>query len=64
MVKKGMAQELEGQIIAEKSTSPKIVTQEKEDPIDQLQKLGKLRDAGIISNEEFELKKKELMKRI
>jgi hypothetical protein len=64
MVRKGMAQELEGQVIAEKSSSPKIVTQEKEDPIEQLQKLGKLRDAGIISEEEFDLKKKELMKRI
>jgi len=64
MVKKGMAQELEGQIIAEKNTSPRVLSQEKEDPIAQLEKLGKLRDSGIITEEEFELKKKELMKKI
>jgi hypothetical protein len=34
------------------------------DPIEQLQRLGELRDSGIITAEEFEAKKMELMGRI
>lgn len=40
------------------------VTTETESPMDQLKKLGELRDAGIISEEEFELKKKEFLDRM
>jgi hypothetical protein len=34
------------------------------DSLDQLEKLGKLRDSGVISDEEFEAKKAELLKRL
>lgn len=34
------------------------------DPVEQIRKLGELRDVGMISSEEFEEKKAELMKRI
>jgi len=36
----------------------------RDDPIEQLKKLGELRAAGIITDEEFEQKKKELMGQI
>jgi hypothetical protein len=35
-----------------------------ESPMDQLKKLAELRDAGIVSNEEFEAKKAELLGRM
>ena len=34
------------------------------DPIDQLQKLGQLRDAGILTEEEFQAKKSEILSRM
>ena len=34
------------------------------DPIEQLKKLGELREAGIVTDEEFEAKKAELLKRV
>jgi Short C-terminal domain len=34
------------------------------DPVEQLRKLGELRDAGVISSEEFESKKRDLLDRI
>lgn len=34
------------------------------DPIEQLERLGKLRDAGVVSPEEFETKKAELLSRL
>jgi len=41
------------------STQPVI-----NDAIDKLERLGKLRDAGVVSGEEFELKKHELLNRL
>lgn len=35
-----------------------------EDPIEKIQKLAKLRDIGILSEEEFEMKKSELLSRM
>jgi hypothetical protein len=35
-----------------------------EDPLQQLAKLGKLKEAGVITEEEFQEKKKELLKKI
>jgi len=64
MIRKGMASQLEGQNIAEISSAPVIAKQEPKDPMEQLLQLGKLRDAGLISDEEFEKKKKEIMARI
>jgi hypothetical protein len=37
---------------------------EPSDPLDQLAKLGKLRDAGYLTNEEFERKKRSLLDRL
>ncbi|MDX6359659.1 MAG: hypothetical protein QOH37_2713, partial [Nocardioidaceae bacterium] len=34
------------------------------DPMDQLRKLGELRDAGILTDEEFSTKKAEILKRL
>ncbi|MBY5163145.1 SHOCT domain-containing protein [Nitriliruptoria bacterium AS10] len=34
------------------------------DPIEQLERLGKLRDAGVVTDEEFEAKKAEILSRI
>ena len=42
-----------------------IVTEESDgDPIDQIRRLGELRDAGYITVEEFETKKAELLGRL
>jgi len=42
------------------SSSPQTA----DDPIDQIKKLGELREAGLISQEEFEEKKKDLLSKI
>ena len=34
------------------------------DPIDQIRRLGELRDSGVVSEEEFEAKKAELLARM
>lgn len=44
--------------------SEKKKTPRKEDVFDELKKLATLRDSGVITNEEFESKKKELLSRI
>src|SRR5947199_4274 len=36
----------------------------KEDPADRLKKLGELKDSGVISDEEFETKKAEILKEL
>jgi uncharacterized OB-fold protein len=41
-----------------------IVSGIEEDPINQIKKLNELKEAGIITNDEFETKKKELLERI
>jgi hypothetical protein len=63
----GMRGELPRQITTEKRTETNVEIVGKassENPIEQLQKLGQLRDAGVITEEEFERKKQELLKRI
>jgi hypothetical protein len=64
MIRKGMASRLEGQKIADLSSAPVIAKQEVIDPMEQLIRLGKIRDSGIISEEEFQQKKKEILERI
>lgn len=64
-IRRGMEKQLPGQKIAEQASGPKIVeTLATEDPIQQLEKLGKLKEAGIITEEEFETIKKELLSKI
>ena len=63
-IQKGMRKELPGQIISEKATTPKIVTSSEDDLITQLERLGKLRDAGVLSDEEFEEKKKVILSKM
>lgn len=48
------------------TVKPKPLTSQKsqQDPINQIKKLGELRDSGLITNEEFESKKKELLNKI
>ena len=64
-IQQGMRQELPGQITTEKATSPQIIKRpEEQDPIAQLEKLGKLRDAGVLTEEEFDTKKKDILSNI
>lgn len=44
--------------------APAIANQSSDDVYDSLRKLGELRDAGILSPEEFEAKKRELLSRL
>jgi hypothetical protein len=41
-----------------------MIPSEDEDPIRQLERLGKLRDSGVLSDEEFEAKKKVILSKI
>lgn len=41
-----------------------IVSENEEDPINQIKKLNELKEAGILTDEEFKTKKKELLERI
>ena len=60
------------EILAKQSTRPTAApvvisaqpAQAAEDPIQQLEKLAKLKEAGVISEAEFQEKKKELLKKI
>ncbi len=51
------------QSIARKQAGSQPTTSEP-DATDQLKKLGELRDAGVVTDEEFEAKKVELLKRL
>jgi hypothetical protein len=46
------------------AASPVAATPERIDPVEQIRKLGELRDAGILTQEEFEAKKADLLRRI
>ena len=65
-IQKGMRGELPNQLISEKKSEAKYepVKKLEEAPLEQLEKLGKLRDTGIITEEEFNRKKEEILKRI
>jgi hypothetical protein len=60
------------EILMKKEKEPKVTptvispqpAQETLSPLEQLEKLAKLKEAGIITKEEFEEKKKELLKKI
>jgi hypothetical protein len=50
-----------------RGAAPRPVTSsgvDQPDSLDRLEKLGKLRDSGVISDEELEAKKAELLKRL
>lgn len=51
------------QRVAEQATAP-VASPEQSDPIDQIRKLAELRDAGILTTEEFEAKKADLLSRM
>ncbi|RPE03098.1 hypothetical protein BBB56_06790 [Candidatus Pantoea deserta] len=46
------------------SEGEKVVAVEKNDPFEQLKKLSELKEAGILSEEEFMVKKQEIMQKI
>ena len=48
----------------EAATSPSVEVSAAADPLEQLHKLGELRDAGLVTDEEFEAKKAELLRRV
>ena len=56
--------ELKGLIENSKSGSSQTVIQNSVDPLDQIKKLRDLLDSGIISQEEYEIKKQALMDKI
>lgn len=49
---------------AKSNTAPPHDAGSEPDVMDQLKKLGELRDAGIVSDDEFEAKKRELLSRL
>ncbi|RLI14868.1 hypothetical protein DRO41_05060, partial [Candidatus Bathyarchaeota archaeon] len=52
-------------LIATMKAQPSIaVTAPQTDIVDQIEKLGKLKEKGLITEEEFERKKNELLKRL
>jgi len=65
-IQKGMRGELPNQIITEKKSEARYEPRmkEPEDPLEQLEKLGKLRDAGILTEDEFQRKKEEILQKI
>jgi len=64
-IRKGIRGELPGQIISEEKTRPVIEpVKKKEDPLELLEKLARLKEAGIITEEEFQEKKKKLLQQI
>jgi len=65
-IQKGMRGELPNQLITERRTELKYepVKKLEEDSLQQLEKLGKLKDDGIITEEEFKHKKEEILKRV
>lgn len=57
-----ITEELE--LYKDKMLRPRIVEETNEDRINQLAKLGKLRDAGVLTQEEFEETKRKILKGI
>ncbi len=65
-IQKGMRNELPGQIITERKTEAVVepIKTGANDPMEQLIKLGELRKAGILTEEEFQKKKEEILNKI
>jgi hypothetical protein len=61
MIRKGTHGDFLGQLINEQRNTPSREQTQQDDPLAQLEKLGKLKDAGILTEEEFQTKKKELL---
>ena len=63
IIKEGIGGRLPGQIV--QTVKVQTVKQEKApSPIDQIKKLAELKDAGILTEEEFQQKKKDLLSKI
>jgi hypothetical protein len=62
LIQKGIRGELPGQIIAEDNNRP-VQAKEHTDPLNELEKLGALREKGIITEQEFWKLKAELIKK-
>jgi hypothetical protein len=63
------AQKLEGRLLQTRHlrptpAAPTPVEDSSSDPLRQLEKLGQLRDAGVLTREEFDAKKAEILSRI
>jgi hypothetical protein len=50
--------------VSNEQVPEKTVIEDSKEPSEQIRKLAKLRDDGILTEEEFEAKKKELLDRI
>lgn len=65
MIQQGIRGELPGQIISEERTATVIETRpKKENPVEQLEKLADLRQKGVLSENEFQKLKAELLKKL
>ncbi len=66
-IQKGMRGELPNQLVTERKTESKVEivkTAGSEDPMEQLKKLGELKATGVITEEQFQKKREEMLKRI
>lgn len=64
MIQKGIRGELPRQINTEVKNTPFEKTKEVPDPLKELERLGELKQKGIITDEEFQRVKSELLKRL
>jgi Short C-terminal domain len=49
---------------ADQAPAPPAEMTSRDDPIEQIKKLGELRDAGVLTDQEFESKKADLLSRL
>lgn len=64
LIQKGVRGELPRQVSAEDKNSPvEVKSREEKDPLQELEKLGALRQKGIITEQEFQKLKAELIKK-
>jgi hypothetical protein len=64
MIQKGMRGELPRQLITEENNSPTVTrSKEAKDPLKELERLGDLKEKGLITDDEFLKLKGELLKR-
>jgi PH (Pleckstrin Homology) domain-containing protein/putative oligomerization/nucleic acid binding protein len=64
LIQKGVRGELPRQVTAEGQNAPSIEAKSPPDPIRELEKIGDLKQKGIITEEEFQMLKADLLKKI
>lgn len=64
MIQKGIRGELPRQISVEGSNSPIVQTKASSDPLKELEKLGELKQKGLVTEDEFKMLKADLLKKV